>query len=902
MIEAQRVKVTGVVQGVGFRPFIYRLAHTYQLTGWVLNAIDGVTIHCEGSAEHLDAFVLAIANESPPAALVQHITIEPCELQHFTSFEIRHSDKEDARETTLVSPDLATCDDCTRELFDPMNRRYRYPFINCTNCGPRYTIIEKLPYDRPNTSMKVFPLCDACKYEYENPLDRRFHAQPNACFECGPHISWYEVPRATSASSSADESTTSASVSWSWGTTREESDAILARAVQLLAAGGIVAIKGLGGFHLAVDASNARALATLRARKHRKGKAFAVMMPSLESVQRVCDVSVEEAKVLLSPARPIVLLKKKPHVQFAQGLADALPELGVMLPQTPLHHLLLHDFCAVSGRDMLVMTSGNVHNNPLVITDEEALRELGGIADAFVSNNRDIRVRIDDSVVRVLSFTHVKPSECAPTVTASAASTGSAASIADEGEEAASLPNAEEETASRASTAPVSEPATANATAPASVSAKPEPAIANATAPAPVPEPEPAQSAYSPAQTTTAVQFIRRARGYAPLPLSLKHEHHANETLLALGAEQKNTITLVSGTRAFVSQHIGDVENAATYDSWLAASSRYEQLFFMHPTAFACDKHPEYLPSKWARDEHRASQLPLVEVQHHHAHIASVLGEHNITHAVCGIAYDGTGYGTDGRIWGGEILVATQQAFERFANFAYVPLPGGAKAIREPLRCAYGVLWAFDLLEHPAAKRIVQAMGAQSRICAEMIEKDINCPYTSSVGRLFDAAAAITGVCCHPSYEGEPAILFDAARGTLEPDFDKRYRMEVVKNTASAQATAQDTSVVVIDAAPAFRALLDDMEAGVELSVIATRFHTALLEVSVLIARMVANVYQLSTVALSGGVFMNRFLVEYLVEYLNNAGLTVALNANLPPNDGCISFGQAVVALRKQKW
>ncbi len=891
MIEAQRVKVTGVVQGVGFRPFIYRLAHTYQLTGWVLNAIDGVTIHCEGTPQHLDAFVLAIANEAPPAALVQHITIEPCELQNFTSFEIHHSNKDNAHETTLVSPDLATCDDCTRELFDPANRRYRYPFINCTNCGPRYTIIEKLPYDRPNTSMKVFPLCDACKYEYENPLDRRFHAQPNACFECGPHISWYEVPHATSASSSASSSAnepiTSASVAFSWGTTREESDAILARAVQRLAAGSIVAVKGLGGFHLAVDASNAGALATLRARKHRKGKAFAVMMPSLESVQRVCDVSAEEAKVLLSPARPIVLLKKKPHVQFAQGLADSLSELGVMLPQTPLHHLLLHDFCAATGRDMLVMTSGNVHNNPLVITDEEALSELGGIADAFLSNNRDIRVRIDDSVVRVLSFTHVTPPECA-----------SATSIADERKEAASLPNVEEETASRASTAPASEPepanATTNATAPASASATPEPV--------PAPNAQPAQSVSSPAQTTTAVQFIRRARGYAPLPLSLKHEHHANETLLALGAEQKNTIALVSGERAFVSQHIGDVENAATYDSWLAASSRYEQLFSMHPTAFACDKHPEYLPSKWARDKHRASQLPLVEVQHHHAHIASVLGEHNITQAVCGIAYDGTGYGTDGRIWGGEILVATQQAFERFANFAYVPLPGGAKAIREPLRCAYGVLWAFDLLEHPAAKRIVQAMGAQAQICAEMIEKDINCPYTSSVGRLFDAASAITGVCCHPSYEGEPAILFDAARGALEPDFDKRYRMEVVKNTASTQATAQDTSVVVIDAAPAFRALLDDMEAGVELPVIATRFHTALLEVSVLVARMVTQLYQLSTVALSGGVFMNRFLVEYLVEYLNNAGLTVALNANLPPNDGCISFGQAVIALSKQKW
>lgn len=888
MIEAQRVKVTGVVQGVGFRPFIYRLAHTYQLTGWVLNAIDGVTIHCEGSAEHLDAFVLAIANEAPPAALVQHITIEPCELQHFTSFEIRHSDKEDARETTLVSPDLATCDDCTRELFDPANRRYRYPFINCTNCGPRYTIIEKLPYDRPNTSMKVFPLCDACKHEYENPLDRRFHAQPNACFECGPHISWYEVPRSTSASSSASSSAnepiTSASVSWSWGTMREESDVILARAVQLLAAGSIVAVKGLGGFHLAVDASNERALAMLRARKHRKGKAFAVMMPSLESVQRVCDVSAEEAKVLSSPARPIVLLKKKPQVHFAQGLADALPELGVMLPQTPLHHLLLHDFCAATGRDMLVMTSGNVHNNPLVITDEEALRELGGIADAFVSNNRDIRVRIDDSVVRVLSFMHVTPSECAPVFPP--------ADTQEESEaispEASASHNPECEPISTAAPASTMLGTTAS-----SAPAAPAPVSSAPTVPTAAP---------SSAHPTTAVQFIRRARGYAPLPLSLEHDHHASETLLALGAEQKNTIALVNGTRAFVSQHIGDVENAATYDSWLAASMRYEQLFSLQPSAFACDKHPEYLPSKWARDKHRTSQLPLIEVQHHHAHIASVLGEHKITNAVCGIAYDGTGYGTDGRIWGGEILVATQQAFERFANFAYVPLPGGAKAIREPLRCAYGVLWAFDLLEHPAAKRVVQAMGAQARICAEMIEKDINCPYTSSVGRLFDAAAAITGVCCHPSYEGEPAILFDAARGTLEPDFDKRYRMEVVKNTASAQATAQDTSVVVIDAAPAFRALLDDMEAGVELSVIATRFHTALLEVSVLIARMVANVYQLSTVALSGGVFMNRFLVEYLVEYLNNAGLTVALNANLPPNDGCISFGQAVVALRKQKW
>ena len=833
MREALDIQVKGIVQGVGFRPFVYRLAKKYLIDGWVLNATDGVFIHAEGETKLLDEFVIELSENPPAASRVEEVTLKEVPLEDFDSFEIRFSDAGAVEKTTLVSPDLATCDDCARELFNPNDRRYRYPFINCTNCGPRFTIIEKLPYDRKSTSMKDFPMCERCAREYGDPLDRRFHAQPDACFECGPHLSWREH-EAGDIDAPLGPTT--------WGSTRKESDAILARAVELLLDGKILAVKGLGGFHLVCDASNPEAVALLRARKRREGKAFAVMMDDVASVRRFCEVSEAEEGILTATQRPIVLLRKRADAAFAPGLADALPELGVMLPYTPIQHLLLHDFAnETKGRGirlipdekgsewaqgnetntpslclnaMLVMTSGNIHDEPIVIDDEDAYEKLFGVADAFLGHDRAIRARYDDSVVRVIEA-------------------GSA------GE---------------------------------------------------------------------AVQFIRRARGYAPLPIALPaSDGVASGSLFATGPEQKNTFALTRDAEAFVSQHIGDLENAETYDSWLQAKARYETLFEIEPTRIACDLHPEYLTSKWAHEQN----LPVTEVQHHHAHVVSVMGEHGLTGPVCGFAFDGTGYGVDGAIWGGEVLLSNLSAFERFANFAYVPMPGGAAAVKHPLRMAYGVLWAFDLLEHPGATDALSALGEQAAVCEQMIDRGLNTPMTSSVGRLFDAASALLGICTEPTYEGEPAILLEAAMAgasenartdvsceTSDADASaaERYAIAVVKNTATPTSTAQDTSVVLFDAAPTFAALLDDLVAGVPVGIIARRFHDAFVQAIVTAAELVRSLYDINALALSGGVFMNRYLIEHALAALEAAGFTVAVNRDLPPNDGCVSFGQAVVA------
>lgn len=837
MIEALDIHVKGIVQGVGFRPFVYRMAKKYLINGWVLNATNGVFVHAEGEGKLLDGFVLELSDNPPAAARVEEITLKEVPLEGFDSFEIRFSDAAAVEKTTLVSPDLATCNDCVSELFDPHDVRYRYPFINCTNCGPRFTIIEKLPYDRKSTSMKNFPLCGRCEAEYGDPLDRRFHAQPDACFECGPHLSWCEHEGGFIDSPLS---------SLTWGNTRDESNEILAHAVELLLAGKILAVKGLGGFHLVCDADNPDAVALLRARKRRKGKALAVMMANVAAVRRVCMLNQAEEEVLSSAQRPIVLLRKLAQASFASGLADRLPELGVMLPYTPLQHLLVHDFVEAGGR-MLVMTSGNQHTEPIVVDDEDAYTKLFSIADGFVGNDRAIRARYDDSVVRVIR-------------------------AGEAGE---------------------------------------------------------------------AVQFLRRARGFAPLPLSLnwwlekgaevstscdaqslgaQKGHVAADkvtsdtannvpvsgrpakggsafSVFATGPEQKNTFTLTRDGEAFVSQHIGDLENAETYDAWLAAKSRYETLFQIHPTQIACDLHPEYLTSKWAHEQ----GLPIVEVQHHFAHIASAMAEHELLGPVCGIAFDGTGYGVDGAMWGGEVLLSNLSAFERFANFAYVPMPGGAAAVRHPLRMAYGALWAFDLLDHPAAVDALAALGEQAGVCEQMINRGLNTPMTSSVGRLFDAASALLGICIEPTYEGEPAILLEASIGEAceLDDYDaavERYAIVVEKNAATETSTAQDTSVVLFDAAHAFRALLDDRAAGVSVSVIARRFHDAFVQAVIDSALLVRGVYDIETVVLTGGVFMNRYLVEHALVGLEATGFRVAINHDLPPNDGCISFGQAVVA------
>ncbi len=850
MVEALDIQVKGIVQGVGFRPFVYRLAKKYLINGWVLNATEGVFIHAEGEAKLLDEFVTELHMNPPAAAKVTEVDLKEVPLEDFASFEIRFSDDAAAEKTTLVSPDLATCDDCLAELFNPNDRRYRYPFINCTNCGPRFTIIDSLPYDRPATSMKAFEMCPRCAGEYADPADRRFHAQPDACWECGPQVSIClpadridsTLPPSEARLDALSFAPCSDDSAWSiaWGDTREASDAIFAAAVRVLMGGGIVALKGLGGFHLVCDAENPEALAKLRQRKRRQGKAFAVMMASVDDARRVCRVDKVEQEQLESTKRPIVLLRKRPEAHLAPGLADKLPELGVMLPCTPVQHLLLHDFAEALRTDrggdalpMLVMTSGNVHNEPIVTDDAQARAALGAIADVILGNNREILSRYDDSVLRVVQ-----------------------------------------------------------------------------------------------AGGEQAIQFVRRARGFAPLPIALDcpEANPHQETLLAVGPEQKATFALVRAAggegaggsgdapadaaakpEAFVSQHIGDVENAETYDAWLEAKSRYEKLFQESPKRLACDAHPEYLTSKWAREQAESTSAPLFEVQHHHAHIASVLGENGLFGPVCGIAFDGTGYGVDGRIWGGEVMIANQQAFERFANFAYVPMPGASAAVRDPRRMAYGVLYAFDLLEHPAAAALIEVMGETASLCDQMIERDLNTPYTSSVGRLFDAASALLGVCPEPTYEGQPAIELEAALGvpSVEPaaaaPAQDAYRIDVVKNTATKTSTAQDTSVVLFDAAPVFSSLLDDLHAGVPVPTIARRFHDAFVNAVLVAAQLANSVYGITTVALSGGVFLNRYLVEHATTLLQEAGFTVALNRDLPPSDGCISYGQAVVAWAQDK-
>ncbi len=824
MVEALDIWVKGIVQGVGFRPFVYRLAKRYLVNGWVLNAIDGVHIHAEAESHLLDGFVLELSENAPAAAQVTEIELHEVPLEQFDSFEIRFSEEDDAQESTLVSPDLATCADCEHELFNPQDRRFRYPFINCTNCGPRFTITGKLPYDRANTSMAVFPMCAACQTEYEDPADRRFHAQPDACFVCGPHLTWWDPTRTAPQAMVAE--------------TREQSDEVLAKAVHLLCSGGILAVKGLGGYHLACDARNPQAVELLRQRKHRDGKAFAVMMGSVEDVRQFCEVSLEEEALLTGPERPIVLLRKgaKGSDQLAASVAGDLPELGVMLPYTPVQHLLLHDLSeaqageSTPGPVALVMTSGNLHDEPIVITDGEAREKLAGIADGFLGNDREILTRFDDTVLRVLEL----------------------------------------------------------------------------------------------GEAGGAVQFVRRARGYAPAPILLGERAVPNafatadlpRTIFAAGPEQKNTFAFLRGREAFVSQHIGDVENAETFDAWLACKARFQELFGLHADQLAADKHPEYLTTKWALDQAAAScqeekPEPVVQVQHHHAHIAAALAENDLPGPVCGIAFDGTGYGADGNLWGGEVLLSNLSAFERFANFAYVPMPGGAAAIKHPLRMAYGVLWEFELLEHPEAQQALELLGReQAQICERMIEQGLNTPVTSSVGRLFDAASALLGVCTEPTYEGEAAVLLEAAAWEKGADPDafpgafaeedgegaaERYAVAVVKNVAGEGATAETTSVLLLDAAPTFAALLDDLAADVSVPVIARRFHEALAGAIVTCAQMVEAVYDIKDVVLTGGVFMNRYLMQRTVPQLAEKGFTVILNRELPPNDGCVSLGQAVV-------
>ena len=878
------IHVTGIVQGVGMRPFVYREAMAHGICGWVLNAGDGVHVEAHACAEALDGFVAALSDHAPAAARVERIDVADLEPGTWDAadeqgFRIVASQDQTAH-TTLISPDIATCDDCLRELFDPADRRYHYPFINCTNCGPRFTIIRSLPYDRAATSMDRFPMCPECAAEYANPLDRRFHAQPDACFDCGPHIMWREAVNGNACGNS--------SATPAVGTTRETSDAIIDRCVELLANGGIVAIKGLGGFHLACDASNEQAVAELRRRKRRSNKPLAVMVRDLADVERLCHVSDVERGLLAGSIRPIVLLRRRAVCEsgdspdalaLAPSVAHDLPELGVMLPYTPLQHLLLAA-AEVCGMHALVMTSGNLSEEPIETDDDLAWEHLvaAGIADALLGNDRAILSRYDDSVVRVVDG---------------------------------------------------------------------------------------------------AVMPVRRARGYAPQPLPLPALDGTPSCVLACGPQQKATIALTreganGEATCFVSQHIGDVENGGTFDAWNAARTRLEDLFDLAPAALACDVHPSYLSSQWAREQARKCNLPLVEVQHHHAHIASVMaeaiaaGQLTTDERVLGIAFDGTGAGTDGTIWGGEFLVAGLADFERAAHLRAWALPGGAASVRDARRNAFALLSELGLLEHPGAAPLLDSIDEQTRsVTTTMVERNINSPRTSSMGRLFDAAAAILGICGTATYEGEPAIELEAAAwralddenshstgnqagvsASVSTSLDSLFRYVLTTDPLSdifdsnltkkgspdtpfaasmpgagpksthlgcsqtAFATqsppqkyvseltvqAASDSSLVLDQRPFFEALLEGIEAGAPADKLALDFHIAIARASAQVASEICAREGIDTVALSGGVFMNRLLLRLLTRKLEDAGLTVLVPRTVPVNDGCIAYGQAAVA------
>ena len=808
------IHVTGIVQGVGMRPFVYREAMAHGICGWVLNAGDGVHIEAHAPGEALDEFVDALSEHAPAASRVEHVEVVDLApgdwgAANEQGFRIVASQDQTAH-TTLISPDIATCDDCLRELFDPADRRFHYPFINCTNCGPRFTIIRSLPYDRAATSMDRFPMCPECAAEYADPLDRRFHAQPDACFDCGPHITWREanrgvVPAGVDATPAV-------------GSTREASDAIIERCVELLTGGGIVAIKGLGGFHLACNATNEQAVCELRRRKRRSNKPLAVMVRSLADAERLCHVDGVERDLLAGSVRPIVLLRRRAAgndahgslnaLELAPSVAHDLPELGVMLPYTPLQHLLLAA-AAAHGMHAIVMTSGNLSEEPIETDDALAWEHLVavGIADALLGNDRAILSRYDDSVVRVVDG---------------------------------------------------------------------------------------------------AVMPVRRARGYAPQPLSLPTLDDTTPCVLACGPQQKATIALTredadGHAACFVSQHIGDVENGATFDAWSAARTRLESLFDLAPAALACDMHPSYLSSQWAREQAREHNLPLIEVQHHHAHIASVMAEAIAAGRltpdarVLGIAFDGTGAGTDGTIWGGEFLVAHLADFERVAHLRAWALPGGAASVHDARRNAFALLSELDLLEHPGAVGLLNSLDEQTRsITATMIERGINSPRTSSMGRLFDAAAAILGICGQATYEGEPAIELEAAAWRALDGEIARFPDDNVGYSASGPSWLDGPDV--LDQKALFEALLEGIEAGAPADRLALDFHVAVARSSARIATEICAREGIGTVALSGGVFMNRLLLQLLTRELKYAGLAVLVPHTVPVNDGCIAYGQAAVA------
>jgi len=772
-LRGAKLHITGIVQGVGFRPFVYGLAVRFALAGWVRNTSAGVDIEVDGTQETLEAFVLALKTELPPLARVDTFEVTYGTPELFTAFEIVHSEAVEGA-FQPISPDVCVCEDCLRELLDPADRRFRYPFINCTNCGPRFTIINDIPYDRPNTTMAPFKMCPDCASEYQDPLDRRFHAQPVACPVCGPKA-WLE---------------------WRMedGKQTVEGDRAIHAAQKMLAEGKILAVKGLGGFHLACDATNVEAVAELRRRKLRVDKPFALMMPDTATIEEHCLISKAERELLESRQRPIVLLRRKPKSNVAPDVSPKQDTLGVMLPYTPLHYLLLSMdvgpqtastmvYCPLSA---LVMTSGNLSEEPIAIGNDEARQRLSTLADAFLLHNRDIRTRCDDSVVRV---------------------------------------SGDQETESR----------------------------------------------YHP------FYFLRRSRGYAPNSLSLPFEV---PPILATGPELKNTFCLTRERYAFLSHHIGDMENYETLRSFEDGITHFERLFRIQPEAIAYDLHPDYLSTRYALERAERENLPGIGVQHQHAHCAACMAENGMdgSRPVIGVAFDGTGYGDDGAIWGGEFLVADYTGYERKLHLAYFPLPGGDAAIKRPARTALALLWSLGL-EWDEELAPARELGREERMALHVqLERGLNSPQTSSLGRLFDAAASLVGVRQEVNYEAQAAIEFEAALDNTESG---AYQFEVLNET--------------VDARLAITALLADIHSGASAPVLSARFHNGLADLVRRACGQIRRETGLKEIVLSGGVWQNMALLERAMLGLRTDGFAVYIHRQIPANDGGLSLGQALV-------
>jgi hydrogenase maturation protein HypF len=752
-----KIIIRGAVQGVGFRPFVYRIADEMKLKGWVINSSSGVFIEAEAEKPKLDEFVLRLQKEKPPRSFIQSFEFSFLDPFGFDKFEIRKSDDEGSR-TVLILPDIATCDDCLNDIFDSHNRRYLYPFTNCTNCGPRFTIIEKLPYDRANTSMKQFEMCGDCRKEYEDPINRRFHAQPNACPVCGPRLAlWNKNGEVISVKHEA-----------------------LLEAVYAIKSGKIVAVKGIGGFHLITDARNENAVRELRKKKHREEKPLALMYPNIESVYCDCEVSDFEKRLLLSPESPIVLLKRKTEIEIAESISPGNPYLGIMLPYSPLHHILMKEIPFP-----IVATSGNLSDEPICTDEKEALSRLKEIADLFLVHNRPIVRHVDDSIVRFISGREM---------------------------------------------------------------------------------------------------VVRRARGYAPLPV---HLNKKLPNILAAGAHLKNTISLSIDNNVFISQHIGDLETAEAYNAFENVINDLTNIYEIKPDTIACDKHPNYMSTYYANH----SGLAVERVQHHYAHIASCMAENELEGNVLGVSWDGTGYGDDGTIWGGEFLLADEKSFKRIAHLRTFRLPGGEIAIKEIHRTALGLLFEIygeKVFTDKGLNPLKDISESELKILKQMLAGKLNSPLTSSMGRLFDGVAAITQISKYSHFEGQAAMELEFAAESVNTS--ETYPLRISENSI------ENSDVkFIVDWEPIILAIIEDLKKQTSKNIISAKFHNTLANVILEIAKKTGE----KRVVLSGGCFQNKYLIEKTIQLLEENNFKPYWHQRVPTNDGGISLGQIIVASNK---